>query len=148
MHMKNIQEEAKLIMSMTGGDLLQIHNLLDRQFSVLQTRAQVLVSIAGIVVTVTGFSGRIIAGIHFTSQILVVAGLFTVITSAAYTVSKVLTIRWLTAMLEPDSPEKLAEILCQRDRKLMAFRVGSAILLVGLICYAAAISIMLLNPEK
>jgi len=127
---------------------MQLHNLLDRQFSVLQTRAQVLVSIAGIVVTVTGFSGRIIAGTHLLGQVLVIAGLFTVIASAVYTIAKVLRIRWLTELLEPDSPDNLVEILIIRDKKLSAFQTGGKILLAGLVCYAIAVSIMLLNPGK
>lgn len=145
---KTIREEAAMMQRMTGGDLMQLHNLLNCQFSVMQSRAQVLVSIAGIVVTVTGFSGRIIAGTHLIGQVLVIAGLFIVIISAIYVIARVLRIRWLTAMMEPDSLDNLAEILKIRDNKLGAFHHGSIILFVGLVCYALAISVMLLNPTK
>lgn len=145
---KTIREEAAMIQRMTGGDLMQLHNLLNCQFSVMQSRAQVLVSIAGIVVTVTGFSGRIIAGTHLLGQILVIAGLFIVIASAIYVMSRVLRIRWLTAMIEPDSIDNLVDILMLRDGKLTAFRRGSIILFIGLVCYALAISVMLLNPTQ
>ena len=147
MNRDNLRREAELIEKMTGGDLLQLHNLLDRQFTVLQTRAQILVSIAGIVVTVTGFSGRIIAGTHWLGQGLVIAGLATVIAAAVYLVVRVLRIRWLTALLAEASAVALEQILYQRELKLTAYRRGGAILIIGLILYGAAISIMLLYPK-
>jgi len=47
--------EAERILKITSGDMMRVHDLLDRQLSVLQGRAQVLMSVAGIVITVTGF---------------------------------------------------------------------------------------------
>ncbi|MDD3118727.1 MAG: hypothetical protein PHQ27_06085 [Victivallales bacterium] len=142
-----LRREAAMIEKMTDGDLLRQHGLLDRQFTVLQTRAQVLVSIAGIVVTVTGFSGRIIAGTHIVGQLLVIAGLATVIAAAVYLVGRVLRVRWLTSLLAEESADRLERILYLRELKLAAYRRGGTILLLGLVLYGTAISIMLLYPR-
>ncbi len=146
---KELTREAEYIRKITDGDLLKIHTILDHQLSVLQSRAQVLVSIAGIVITVTGFSGRIIAGTHIVSQILVIAGLFTVLASAVYVLTKVMRIRWITGIMKDgdDSPESLIKILKMRNMKNHAFRIGSIILFIGLVFYCIAISIMLMNPK-
>ncbi len=146
---EELKKEAEYICKITDGDLLKIHSILDHQLSVLQSRAQVLVSIAGIVITVTGFSGRIIAGTHIVSQILVISGLLTVLASAVYILAKVMRIRWITGIMKDsdDSQESLMKILEMRNMKNYAFRIGSIILFVGLVFYCVAISIMLMNPK-
>lgn len=145
---KNLQQEAEFISKMNSGDTLGIYNTLHDQLAVLQSRAQILVSIAGIVITVTGFSGRVIAGTHIVSQILVIVGLFTVLTSAVYVLVNVMRINWMTRILagNADVNDGVIEILKLREKKNHAFRVGSIILFSGLVFYCTAISIMLMNP--
>lgn len=144
----SLTQEAEQLVRIAGGDLYRVHDLLDRQFAVLQNRAQILVSIAGIVVTVTGFSGRIIAGTHLIGQILVLAGLFTVLASAVYVIRRVMRIRWLTALMADAEPATIAAILEQRERKRQAFYNGGAILLIGLTIYCCAVAVMLLQPGR
>jgi len=43
------------------GDALRSYEIVERQLGVLVLRAQVMLSLSGIVITVTGFSGRAIA---------------------------------------------------------------------------------------
>jgi hypothetical protein len=145
---KNLQQEAEFISKMNSGDTHGIYNTLHGQLSVLQSRAQILVSIAGIVITVTGFSGRVIAGTHIISQILVVAGLFTVLTSAVYVLVNVMRINWMTSVFAKNTNvnDGVIAILKLRDKKNHAFRIGSIILFSGLVFYCTAISIMLINP--
>lgn len=141
-----VDEEASNILRMTGGDPMRIHDLLSHQLVLLQTRAQVLVSVAGIVITVTGFSGRVIAGTHILGQVLVVGGLFTVLAAAVYVLSRVMRVRWITGMLTDVSPERIAGVLRFRDAKALAYGRGCMVLAAGLCMYCTAISVMLLNP--
>src|SRR5688572_12322657 len=55
-------------------DRSTVYRLLDAQLTVLHARAQSLIQLAGVVITVTGFSGRIIADTNPAAQSLIVGG--------------------------------------------------------------------------
>jgi len=138
--------EAKRILEMCEGRLSDAIAVLERQFATLHNRAQVLFSFCGIVVTVTGFSGRLIAGTNRTAQVLIVAGLAVVIGCAFYIFRRVMTLRWVTQQLDTSSEVTLVRVLERRDRKTAFYKRGGYILFLGIILYGIAIAIMLMNP--
>lgn len=146
--MNNItpEQESEKILELTGGDLCSSLELLDKQVSTIHTRAQVLMSLCGVVITVTGFSGRIIAGTSLVSQISIIIGLAVVLISAIYLYAKVMRIRWFTTELETDSKKCLARIITRRNAKTKAYTIGGFILCCGFILYCVAVALMLLNP--
>ena len=79
-------EEADRILALYGDDLPAVMTMLERQFVVLHNRAQVLLTLCGIVISTTGFSGRIIAGTNALAQVLIVGGVALVLLSAAIVV--------------------------------------------------------------
>lgn len=140
------REESGKILSLCGGDVLKALGVLESQLNVLHTRAQVLLSLAGVVVTVTGFSGSTIAGTSASGQFLVVAGLATVLASAIWMFARVMGIRWVTSELSAEVADALQRIVERRNRKARAYAIGGRILCAGLLLYCAAVAIMLLNP--
>jgi len=140
-------QEASRLLSLTGNGYLKAMEILEKQLNVLHLRAQVLMSLAGIVITVTGFSGRSIAGTSFVAQVLVISGLATVLVSAIWVFSRVMTIKWLTTETAETPEIILQEIIKRRNRKTRAYVVGGRILCLGLLFYSIAFSIMLLNPK-
>lgn len=141
------QEEIGRIVKMFGDDNKTVHDIIERQFTVLMARAQVLLGLCGVVVTVTGFSGRMIAGTNTLAQWLIITGIALTLASAVTVVFGVLPLRWLTQQPGDGIEGWLDESLRYRDRKLAHYRVGIVLLLVGLVLYVGAMSIMLLNPE-
>lgn len=142
------REEAERILALVGGDGARALEFIERQLNTLHTRAQVLMSLAGVVVTVTGFSGRLIAGTNTAAQMFLVAGLVSVLASAAVVFSRVMAVRWVTSSLdEPDIAGAVEQVLARRNRKTRAYQFGGRILVAGLALYCVAITIMLLNPE-
>jgi hypothetical protein len=141
-----ISREIEQLMILTRQDRLVALELVEKQLNTLYSRAQVLMSLAGVVVTVTGFSGRGIAGSSLIAQILVIAGLMTVLTSAVWVYGKVMGIRWITSDVEDESTDFLRCALRRRNRKTAAFAVGGKILFWGLFLYATAFALLLLNP--
>lgn len=139
--------EGARILEMCGGHLIEAMAVLERQMNTLHSRAQVLFSFCGIVVTVTGFSGRLIAATSRPAQILIVAGLTVVIGCAFYLYSSVMTLRWNTQRLDVSPDRTINAILARRDLKTRAYKRGGYFLFAGLSLYALAISMMLLNPE-
>jgi hypothetical protein len=140
------RREAELILRLNDGDLLQALDLLDRQLGTLHTRAQVLMSLAGVVVTVTGFSGRTIAGTSPLGQASIVAGLAVVLTSAVWLYARVMRIRWFTSALDAEPADALEAMIERRNRKTAAYQIGGAILCAGFALYCLAIASMLLSP--
>ena len=138
--------EAQRILEMCEGQLLQAMGVLERQFSTLHNRAQVLFSFCGIVVTVTGFSGRLIAGTNAAAQAFIVAGLAVVVATAFYMFHSVMTLRWATQRLDTSPERTVRRILKRRNIKTRAYKRGGYLLFTGLILYSIAIAIMLSNP--
>ncbi|WP_437929445.1 hypothetical protein WMF37_09295 [Sorangium sp. So ce291] len=141
------EEEADRFIELVGpGSWEVMHGILERQFAVLHNRAQVLIGLSGIVITTTGFSGRLIAGTSRAAQGLIIAGVATVLLSATLIVWGVQHIRWLTQQPGGDVRGWLLVALAYRDRKTTIYRVAIAFLLVGLSFYVIAIALMLLDP--
>ena len=139
--------EADRVLDRYGDDLPGIMAMLERQFAVLHNRSQVLLALAGIVVSTVGFSGRLVAGTNVWAQTLVVAGLALILLAAGAVSWGVLHLRWLTMQAGGTTREWLVTSLAYRDRKTRIYRWSVMILLVGLTMYAGSLAIMLLNPE-
>jgi hypothetical protein len=141
------EQEVERLLRHFGADSWDpIHGVVERQFAVLHNRAQVLTGLCGIVITTTGFSGRLIAGTSPAAQVLIIAGVATVLLSAAMIVWGVQHIRWLTQQPGEDLETWLLATLAYRDRKTHIYRVAIAFLLLGLTFYVIAIAMMLLHP--
>lgn len=141
-------KEAQAILRATGDNLLQALEVVQKQLDTIYSRAQVLLSLAGIVVTVTGFSGRLIAGSSSPAQAFLVSGLFVVLLSALFVFLRVMRVRWVTSMLADNPDSALANAIFRRNRKTTAYSIGGLILFLGLLLYCISISLMLLNPES
>ncbi len=146
-HLTRDEESARILREYAGAGFGEIMGMLERQFTVLHNRAQVLLGLCGVIISTTGFSGRLIAGTNFYAQWLVIAGVALVLLAAAVVCWGVLHLRWLTMQLGGDTAEWLATTLRYRDTKTNSYRLGLLLMLVGLALYAAAIAIMLLNPH-
>ena len=131
-----------------GDDWPGMMAVLERQFGVLHNRSQVLLTLCGIVVSTTGFSGRLVAGTNVLSQALIVSGLAFILASAGVVVLGVLHLRWLTMQGGETPAAWLVTSLAYRDRKTKFYRVGIVLLLIGLILYGGSLAVTLLNPEE
>ena len=141
------QSEIENLLELTHGDLLKATECIERQLNVIYTRAQVLLSLAGMAVTVTGFSGRLIANTNAFAQFFIVFGLGIIISSVIYIFTKVMAIKWVTASISCSDPQgSLSLLMHQRDVKTKAYMVGGRILCLGLVFYALAVAVMLFNP--
>jgi hypothetical protein len=141
------QEAARILREYEGKEFEGIMVMLERQFLVLHNRAQVLLALGGIIISTTGFSGRIIAGTNALAQGLIIAGVALVLLSAAVVVWGVLHLRWLTLQPGDTLEAWLRTCLDYRDLKTKAYRVGIVLMLLGITLYCAAIAVMLANPH-
>jgi hypothetical protein len=147
-HLTRVEESARILREYDDAGFPDMMAMLERQFAVLHNRAQVLLGLCGIIISTTGFSGRLVAGTNAAAQWLVIVGVALVLLAAAIVCWGVLHLRWLTMQLGADNAEWLATSLRYRDTKTNYYRVALLLMLVGLTLYAAAIAIMLLNPRE
>ena len=141
-----IKAEATTILELCKGDLMAALKVAEGQLNILYTRAQVLMSLAGMVVTVTGFSGRLIAGSSQAAQVFLIAGLFVSLSSAAWVFSRVMRVRWVTSLASEDKEHALEHALYRRNQKTKAYTIGGTLLFIGLLLYAISIALMLIDP--
>ncbi|MBL8940880.1 MAG: hypothetical protein JNM69_40430 [Archangium sp.] len=140
-------QEIDRILKLTGSDTERAFGLVERQLSVLVLRTQVMLSLSGIVITVTGFSGKAIAQTNELARTLVSAGILIVLAAAATAIGGVLRLKWLTQELGEDLRQTLDRMLQVRDEKSRFLSAALVLFIVGFSCYCIAIAQMLINVK-
>ena len=140
-------DEVKRIMTLTGGDAVKAYELVQSQLSVLVLRTQVMLSLSGIVITVTGFSGRTIAQTSELARNLVASGNVIVLGAAGVAIGGVLRLKGLTQQMTDDTEATLVGMLDMRDQKSRYLNVALLLFMVGFACYCVSIALMLLATE-
>lgn len=140
-------DEARRILKLAGSSFPRAFEIVERQLSVLVLRTQVMLSLAGIVVTVTGFSGRAIAQTSALARGSVALGIVLVLAAAATAIAGVLRLRWLTQELSDDEGATLVRMLSIRDQKSLLLKLALGLFVAGFGCYVLAIAQMLLATE-
>jgi len=140
-------EEIDRILKLTNSDTERAFGLVERQLSVLVLRTQVMLSLSGIVITVTGFSGKAIAQTNELARTLVSAGILIVLAAAATAIGGVLRLKWLTQELGEDLRQTLDRMLQVRDEKSKFLSAALVLFIVGFSCYCIAIAQMLMHVK-
>ncbi len=145
-HQTRQKEIDRIIRIYSRDDARSIMEMVERHFMVLHHRSQVLLALSGIVITTTGFSGRLIAGTNQLAQWLIISGVALVMAAAATVCYGVLHLRWLTQHEGNDIEQWLDITLAYRDRKTRFYRVGIIMTMIGLGLYVGSIFVMLWLP--
>ncbi|OJY31426.1 MAG: hypothetical protein BGO98_15295 [Myxococcales bacterium 68-20] len=147
---RSAEEETDHLLRLYENDVPKILDVIQSQFTNVAARAQTLLQLAGLTITVTGFSGASIARSGRLAAILVVSGLVVVLLGASHSLGGILRIRW-TTQLAPCSPrEAILEAIRMRDHKTRAFSQSLVLLIVGLALYIGSVSLLLLTnlPDR
>jgi hypothetical protein len=138
------KSEAERILDLCGGDRLRAFEMVQSQLSVLVLRTQVMLSLSGIVITVTGFSGRAIAETSAVAQACIVAGLAIVLCAAAVSVWGVLRLNWLTHAIQDDTLAMMQAAIRIRDRKSLFLKLALTLFVIGFSLYCVAVAQLLI----
>lgn len=141
----NPGEEADHLLELYEGDATKVMARLEQQLSSLANRAQMLLQLAGLTITVTGFSGANIARSGRFAAILVVSGLVVVLVAAALSMGGILRVEWTTQLAPCPAREAILEVIALRDAKTRAFARSLALMIVGLALYIGSVSLLLLG---
>ena len=140
-----IDQEVEHLLRLYGNDASKIMAQLQSQLSILANRAQTLLSLAGITITVTGFSGANIARTGKLSATLLVGGLVIVLASAAIAMNGILRVRWTTQLPPCELSDAVRATLEVREMKTRNFSLALRLLVVGLTLYVSSIALLLLG---
>ena len=139
--------EARNILALCSGDRLRAFEMVQGQLAALVLRTQVMLSLSGIVITVTGFSGRAIAATSVLARGSIVLGLFMVLAAAVVAVVGVLRLRWMTQELDGEPLDVLTRALVLRDRKSRFLSAALTLFVVGFGLYCLAVAQLLIATE-
>jgi hypothetical protein len=137
-------DETRHLLDLYGGRAEPIMARIEAQLTILSARAQTLLSLAGITVTVTGFSGASIARSGKPAAILLVSGLVVVMVAASMAMRGILAIRWTTQIAPCPLEVAIHAALDVRDAKAAAFSRSLRLLVLGLSLYVASVAYLLL----
>ncbi len=140
---RTLSDEAQRILAMCDGNHRAAFELVERQLSVLVLRTQVLLSLCGIVITVTGFSGRAVAQTSDLARACIGSGILVVLAAALTAIGGVLRLRWLTQIIGESAAETVARGIAVRDAKSRSLAVAMVLFGVGFSLYCVAIAQLL-----
>jgi hypothetical protein len=138
-------EETAHLVKLYDGDAAKIMSRIEGQLALLANRAQTMLSLAGITVTVTGFSGASIARSGRVAAILLVTGLVVVMLAASMAMSGILRVRWTTSLPPCSLEQAIHAALDVRDAKTRAFDRSLRLLVLGLSLYVASVALLLVG---
>jgi hypothetical protein len=128
-----------------GNDALEpCLKIISQQFVVLQTRSQLLLTLATIVLTITGFSGPRIAASGVFARMSMALGLLLTLAAVLMLLLN-LRIRWLTQFQGSDAQTILTDIIAYREGKRRAYLIIITALMAGLASYVAAVIAFLIT---
>jgi hypothetical protein len=135
--------EAQRILKLAGDPRLAFE-MVERQLAVLVVRTQVILSLSGIVITVTGFSGRAVAEVNELARFSIITGMFVVLAAAAVGIVGVLRVSWLSSIITDDPLETLERGLIIRDQKTRYLMLSLLLWVSGFSLYCVAVAQLLL----
>jgi hypothetical protein len=134
------ETEAKQLLEVQGEQGLKgAIAVLMTQFNVLQTRAQMMLTITTLTLTITGFSGPKIAASGMFSRVAMAAGLLFTLSSTLLILGGSLRIRWVTQFQGETPLALVTRVLTYRNEKTRLFFAEICLLVAGLACYVAGV---------
>ena len=137
------EEEMRHLMDMYEGNAAPIMSALSSQFDTLAGRSQTLLSLVGLIVSVTSVGGMNIAKSGKTAAILLLVALLAVIFSGSLSIIGILKVKWTTQMAPAPLEEAICIVLIRRDAKTRIYLGALSLLVAGLTLYVGALGIML-----
>lgn len=140
------EEELQYLREIYGADKTErLFALLTDSFNTLHARAQLLLSLITICLTITGFSGPKIADSGLGARLLIAVGLTFVLLSALFLLLGPLRVRWVTRYRAETLDQTLIELLRRRNRRTRIYLQAMFLLLIGLSAYVASVVCYLLH---
>lgn len=133
------QEELARLRACYESDA-RVLDVVRDMFNVLHTRAQVVLGLVTICLTITGFSGPKIAESGPMARGFVSLGVVSVLVCAALLAAGPMRLRWLTRQEAATWDATLCDMLVRRNRRTALYHAALGALLVGLSGYVLSLA--------
>ncbi len=134
------EEELGYLLEIHGDDnYSKVFDVLVKQFDVLQSRAQLLLGLMTISLTITGFSGPKIAASSTFSRVSIAYGLAFILVSAVLILMGPLQLRWGTRRCKETIQDSLVHLIVRRNERTTKYHLASFFLIVGLTGYVGSV---------
>lgn len=137
-------EEAKQILSDHHDNYPESLKIVIEQFTKLQNRSQILLTVATIALTVTGFSGSKIAATGIIPRVLIVVGLVFILAGIIVILGQTLSLKWATQIRLPSHEKTLEAIILHRNKKSHTYCTALLLVVTGLCLFVSSIAFYLL----
>ncbi len=139
-------EELHYLKEIYGEEKIgELFSKITDSFNVLQNRAQMLLSLITITLTITGFSGPSIAQTGVLARTSIAVGLAFVLLSALVLMAGPLRLNWGTRSRTGDVDQSLIGLIKQRNLRTRRYHLASISLVVGLIGYVTSVITFLIS---
>jgi hypothetical protein len=137
-------EEARQMLKDHQDNYPASLKVITEQFTKLQHRSQILLTMATIALTVTGFSGSKIAATGMTPRLLIVTGLAFVLSGIIVLLAQTLTLKWATQIRLSSDEQTLEAILIHRNKKTHTYSIALLLVVIGLALHVSSVGFYLL----
>ncbi|PCJ62218.1 MAG: hypothetical protein COA79_03930 [Planctomycetota bacterium] len=142
-------DELSLLKKIYGeSEISSIYQYMMNCFNIIQTRSQIVLSLATICLTITGFSGAKIANSSVFSMGCLVIGLSLVLLSIITVLSGPLQVRWISQIYHFDLDTTIEELIKMRNKKTRLYQFSILTLGIGLSFYVLSVISFLIHGNS
>jgi len=134
----NPEEEAKLMLR-TFKNFSKCYTITTTQLNILQSRHQMMLTLATLTLTITGFSGPKMAASNLVSKYSMIIGIFWVLLSIIAILLSTINLVWFTQFHGETEAETLALLIERRNLRTKMFHIQLIMLVLGLSAYVIAV---------
>ncbi len=146
LRMLKAEEELIYLQEIHGSkNYPKIFEILIHQFQVLQNRAQLLLSLVAICLTVTGFSGPAIASSGIWAKCFIAGGLTLVLIASLILVMGPLQLRWGTQRRAETIELALTALIRIRNARSRKYHIASGVLVLGRSGYVGSLLVYMIG---
>ena len=138
-------EEANHLVDLFEGRTPELLALLSSQLTVLKNQAAMLMGLAGLTVTVTGFSGHLMVRAGPAAWIPMVVGILAILVAVVVTLRVMLPVRWVTQGLAADLGRSVEATIGHRNHQQRGLSWAGGLVALGLCGYLLAVVVAALR---
>ncbi|MDE0837919.1 MAG: hypothetical protein OSB41_02605 [Kiritimatiellae bacterium] len=144
----NEDEELEFLLELHGRpEYVEVFEQIRHGLEVLQIRSQMLLGLITICLTVTGFSGHMIARSSQAARLCVFGGVLSVLVSAIVLMYGPLRVNWITGSRESDIKQTVVALIKRRNERTRIYHVAAVFLVLGLTGYVLSLGFFLLSVD-
>ncbi len=137
--LKTAPEEAQWLLEQYDHSIKDCLNFLTQQFIIIQNRNQLLLTLSTVTLTITGFSGPLIAKSNLFSKLSLVTGLGLMVLSTVFLLATGMRLKWVSQFEGKTPLEMISKIIEYRDLKSGTYQWQLRGMIAGLCCYVASL---------